>query len=140
MAVQITPERLQEKGACEDQRDLFAEHFPNGIEFESQEQAIEMCVKFADLFDFGWAADELLDADARAEFYRAKTHARAEYIKATAHAWAEFEKAKAYAWAEFKKAKAPAWAELKKAKAYAWAEFKKVQALAFAKAYWQQES
>ena len=118
MAVQITPERLQEKNACEYQRDLFAEHFPNGVEFESEADAVEMCVKFADLFDFSGAADKLLDADARTEFYRAK-----------APAGAEFDKTEAPAWAKFKKATAPARAE-----------FKKVQALAFAKAYWHQET
>ena len=117
MTVQITLEMLEEIDACEGQKDLFADHFPNGVEFKGQEHAIEMCVKFAEVFDFEWAADGLLEADT----------------------CTEFKKATAPALAEFKKAITPAQAEYDKVIARQ-AEYDKVIASAFAKAFFGQET
>ena len=100
MTVKITLEMLVEKGACEDELYLFTEHFPDGVEFHSQYQAIEMCTQFAQIFNFGWAADELLDTDARAEYEKMLAPTRAECNKAIALARAELDKASATAFAK----------------------------------------
>ena len=118
MTVQITRKMLVEKYACEDELYLFTEHFPDGVECESQDQAIEMCIQFAQIFNFGWAADELLGEDARAEYEKMLAPAKVEFFKAEVLAWAEVDKTVAIAWAELDKA----------------------VAIAFAKAYWVQES
>ena len=122
MTVKITLEMLEDKGACEDQRYLFTEHFPNGVIFESQNHAIEMCTQFAQIFYFWWAADKFLGEDARAEY-------RGEIVSVLADIWDEYLEALALEPGEYKKETALSRAKRNKA-----------VATEFAKAYWQQES
>ncbi len=95
---------LEQKGASEHLKYNFTKHFPSGVVFESQDHAIEMFVQFAGIFDFAWAAERLLDEDARAELEKAIVSARvefdlAEYEKLVEPARAEFGKAVAIAFA-----------------------------------------
>lgn len=72
MPAAITLARLRARGACKDQLALFKKLFGGQVEI-----TVELCVKHAADFDWGWAARNLLTAPARAA-----------YEAATAGAWA----------------------------------------------------
>ena len=126
MTVQITLEMLVEKYACEDQLDLFAEHFPVGVVFESEEDAIEKCFESAGIFDFERMADGLLNADTLSVFLRAITDAAEEYEESKEFAWDECDEV----WSK----------EYRRKEQVALIEYWEAVATEFAKAYWQQES
>jgi len=102
----VTVELLKSHDACQDQVDLFATTFPDGV---CVTEAV--CLAVADKFDFAWAAENLLPPEARAE-YRAK-HApiRAEYKAKSAPIWAEYQAKHAVIWAEYEAKRAPIRAE-----------------------------
>ena len=139
----ITCTLLKEKGACKEQVILFRKAFgAKGKASLSKRNAI----KFASVFDFGWAARYLLNNEDLAEYNKAcapivaeydKAHAPivAEYQKACAPIWAEYQKARAPIWAEYDKAHAPILAEYQKARALIWAEYEKACALIFVSLY-----
>ena len=91
----LTLKTLKRKGACIDQLELFEATFG-----KSAEVTVELAVKHASQFNFGWAACNLLTAAALAEYEKARAAARAAYEKARAAAFAEYEKARAAAFAE----------------------------------------
>ena len=126
MTVKITMEMLEEKYACKGQRDLFTEHFPDGVEFENEEDAIEKCFEFAGIFDFERVADELLNADTLSVFLRAVTDACDEYEESKEFAWDECDEV----WSK----------EYRRKEQVALVEYWEAVATEFAKAYWQQES
>ena len=92
MTVKITRKMLAEKDACEDQLNLFTEHFPNGVEFENEEDAIEKCFEFAEIFDFERVADELLNADTWTKYLAAIEVAKSNHNKALKLLWAQLER------------------------------------------------
>jgi hypothetical protein len=71
------------KRACSDYRNVFRDLFPDGVEV-----SVPMAVRFADQFDWDWAAENLLSAAASTEYDKVRAPAYAEYEKVTAAAWA----------------------------------------------------
>lgn len=59
----LTDKILRAKRACADQRELFNEQFPGGVEVTE-----DVCVSVADKFDWYWAAGHLLPAPLRADY------------------------------------------------------------------------
>ena len=82
---------------------------------------VRACVAVADWVDFGWLAEHLLSAPARADYRRATATARADHRRATAPARADHRRATATAWGDYDRATAPAWADYQRATATAWA-------------------
>jgi hypothetical protein len=80
----ITARMLKAKGACASQVEKFKELFP----FGSAEVTIDLCVKHAADFDWIWAAENLLNSAAKAEYERVRAEAWAEYQRVRAGAWA----------------------------------------------------
>lgn len=71
----ITHEFLQARGACKDQREDFCRLFPNGVMVTR-----ELCRQYAQLFDWEWAAVNLLSTlAAREVFHRAQEAADKVY-------------------------------------------------------------
>lgn len=63
----ITLSQLRAAGACADQRAKFKELFGSSVEV-----TVELCVKHAADFDWGFAAEKFLSASALAEYYRVR--------------------------------------------------------------------
>ena len=137
------------RGACRNQRELFAELFPKGSP-KTRKAALAAARKHADKFDWEWAAAKLLRAPAQAEYEKVRAAAQAEYEKVSAPAWAECDKVCAAAWAECDKVRAAALAEYdkvcaaaqaeyEKVSAPAWAEYEKVRAATFVNAWFDQQ-
>jgi hypothetical protein len=89
----ITKQMLIDADACSDQVDLFEEIFGDSVIV-----TIKRAEKVANLFDWNWA-EQLLDAQGRAEYDRAAAAAWAEYSRVEAPAWAEYWRVIAAAWA-----------------------------------------
>ena len=83
----MTKQILIDADACSDQVDLFEKTFGDSVVV-----TVKRAEKVAALFDWGWAA-QLLDAQGRAEYDRAKAPARAEYRRVIAAADAEYDRA-----------------------------------------------
>ena len=111
----VTKQMLIDEGACPSQVDLFEETFGDSVVV-----TIKRAEKVAHLFDWDWA-EQLLDAQGRAEYRRATADASAECLRVMAAAQAELYLAKAAAGAEYTRATAAAWAEYHRAAASAWA-------------------
>lgn len=62
--VTITNGLLLKLGACQEERELFAELFPSG----AVQVTVELCMKHADMFDWEWAGEFLLNSEGRTEF------------------------------------------------------------------------
>jgi cell division septum initiation protein DivIVA len=154
----ITLDALKSAGACADALQHFAAEFGG-----STPVTPALAGKYADQFDWAWAADHLLSAAARAEYETASAGARAEYDRAVALAQAKRNKvvaparvareaaatagaaaffnrptrarkdAVAHIWAECDRVLARAWAEYGRAVAPARAEYDRAVALAQAK-------
>ena len=112
----LTLKRLKGAKACNEQVILFSTCFGKQVEVTE-----DLALAHASDFDWDWAARNLLDAPARAEYDKVRATAQAEYYKACATAWAEYDKACAPARAEYDKVRATARAEYAKACAPAWA-------------------
>ena len=126
--VKIALSLLESKGACVGSLATFRELFGD----TSPELTDENALKYADKFDWTWAASNLLTVDNKVEFEKVRAAALAEYEKVCAAALAEYEKLRAAAKAEYEKIRAPALAEYEKLRAAAWAEFAKVRVPALA--------
>ena len=96
--MKITSALLKRKGACLDQRRKFAELFPGGVIVTEA-----LCVEHASVFNWEWAAENLLPPSAWAEYGRVTAPAWAEYERVTAPALAGYGRARASAWAEYKR-------------------------------------
>ena len=79
----ITLALLKEKGACADQVRLFRKHFGDGPAPLNKKTALAM----ASVFDFHWAANNLLAAPAGKAYNEASATAGKVYIEACAPAW-----------------------------------------------------
>src|ERR1700690_3069714 len=109
---------LIELHACTSQTDLFKERFGESVEITET-----LCEGVATLFDFDWAAGNLLTAQACAEYERVTAQAWAEYERVRAQACAEYKLATAQACAEYARVTVPAWAEYERVRAQACAEY-----------------
>ena len=103
--MKITLAMLKKNGACADQAAEFARRFGDGVEVTEQ-----VCVSFASVFDWDWAARHFLTAAAWAAYNEAKAAAGAAYREATAAAEAAYSKVRAPARAAYDKATARAFA------------------------------
>ena len=112
----ITLDRLE--GACDDQRVMFQELFPNGFEATSEAECVAAARKHALAFDW-WRASEILLTDPAGEAYEA---------------------AERSAWEAYKSVKRPAWKAYEAAKRPAMKAYEAACADAFARAFWAQES
>ena len=65
--IKLSVERLRQLGACTEQVDVFMELF--GSEIDVTE---ELAVEHLDTFDWNWAAEHLLTAQAWAEYERVR--------------------------------------------------------------------
>lgn len=72
----IIPEDLSD--ACEEQRELFATMYPDGVKVTEEE-----CVKVKDVLDLCWAARNLLDPEQWDEYERIRSAAMDVYHEAT---------------------------------------------------------
>ena len=99
--MKITLKMLE--GACEPQRDLFSELFGEEVEL-----TLELCIEHAAEFDWYWAAENLLQPKATAEYDKAIAPARAAYKKALDSACAAYDNAIDSASEAFSKALATA--------------------------------
>jgi hypothetical protein len=112
----ITITDLTSKGACEDQVALFREMFG-----ESVVVTVARARTVAGLFNWEWAARNLLDGTARAEYGRVTGPARAEYERVEDLAGAEYERVRGQARAEYERVRGQAWAECERAQGQAFA-------------------
>ena len=88
----ITLKQLRLKGACSEQVELFKATFG-----ESSEVTMDNAVKYADKFDWTWAAEHLLPAPAWKAYQEAMATADKAYEEATAPAGKAYREAKATA-------------------------------------------
>jgi hypothetical protein len=133
----ITQAWLEERGACADGIEAFAEVWPDGMPL-TQENLVSSA---AAGLTVEWLPEHLLSttayaeyersiASVRAEYQRVTTTAYAEYLRAIAPAYAEYDRVAALAKAEYKRAIAPAQAEYDRVIAAAYAEYERAIALA----------
>ena len=101
----ITLSLLESKGACEDQVLLFRAHFGEGPAPLDDATAIRM----ASVFDFDWAAQNLLSPDGWKAYEEAEASLLKTYEDATAPLWKTYVEAKAPLWNTYDDAKAPLW-------------------------------
>lgn len=106
MATHITLDQLTAAGACESQRDEFSRLFPTG----KARVTIKRAKALASVFDWAWAAYNLLTAPARAVYDDARAAARAASRAAMATARAAYNAAIAEAGAAYAAAMAEAFA------------------------------
>ena len=90
----ITADMLRKKRACASQLRVFKTRFPNGVEV-SEALAREL----ASVFDWGWAAEQLLTSSAWEAYDEATAPARKAYDEATASARKAYNEAMAQAFA-----------------------------------------
>ena len=119
----LTLQTLIDAEACRDQRDIFERRFGQQVDVTP-----ELCVSVAPLFDWEWAAENLLSADAYKAYLDATEDApaRKAYLDATAPALKAYRDATAAARKAYRDAAAAA------LKAY-----RGVAAAAFGRAYCQ---
>ena len=114
----LTTRQLIDRGACNEQVEAFRSRFG-----ESVEVTPELCESVVAVFDWVWAASNLLSARAYAEYQRVRAAARAKYDHARAQAWADHVQQVAWsAYAGYDRVEAAAWAEYERAKARAFGE------------------
>ena len=103
----LSLKRLVDLGACSPQRQLFEKHFGKSVRVTPG-----LCVRVALLFNWRWAARNLLSRSALAEYRRVCDLALAEYNRAHDAAWDEYTRAHDPAWAEYNRARARIFGEL----------------------------
>lgn len=82
----ITLATLKQAGACATQRELFNELFPNGSP-STKRAALAAARRYADQFDWDWAARTLLSTSAQQTYESAHTPARQAYESARTSAF-----------------------------------------------------
>ena len=119
----ITLTQLQAANACSGQVELFKKHFPTG----EVEVTQKLCKKVAQVFDFGWAAHNLLTPTALTQYDEAIDHGQKHaHEEVSAPAFKQYEEAIATATArkQYEDDIAPAMKQ-----------YNEATAVAFAKAY-----
>jgi len=122
----ITVEILRSHKACQDQVDLFAATFPDGVQVTEA-----VCLAAADKFDFRWAAENLLPPEARAEYQAKHASILGEYRAKRAPIWAEYRASNAAIWDAYGTKHAAIWAECKAKSAPILAEYEAKRAALF---------
>jgi len=145
----ITLDRLAD--ACDQQRVIFQELFPNGFEATSEAECVSAARKHASDFIWGWAASRLLTGPARKAYKAAERSAWEAYEAADRSALDAYEDATYSAWEAYKDSMHSARGAHEDAVysargAYEAAErvalkiYKSACAEAFGRAFWTQES
>jgi hypothetical protein len=122
--VNITLALLKSKGACANQVALFKQHFGEGPAPLDDATAIKM----ARVFDFSWAADNLLSEEGRKAYKEAMAALRKAYEESRAALWKAYEEAEAPLWKAYEEAKAPLWKAYKEAEAPLWKAYEEAKA------------
>ena len=136
----ITLKQLRLKGACWEQAQLFEAAFGEAVEV-----TMDNAVKYADKFNWQWAAEHLLLATALKAYEEAMATAGKAYQKAMATAGKAYREAvapagKAYreamatVWKAYLEAVAPAWKAYEEATAPAGKAYREAKATAFVNA------
>jgi len=125
----ITLKQLRLKGACWEQADLFKAAFGEAVEV-----TMDNALKYADKFDWTWAAEHLLPAPAEKAYWEATAPARKAYEEAMATARKAYEEAVAPVWKAYQKAKATALKAYREAAAPAEKAYEEARATAFVNA------
>ena len=112
---------LVELGACFDERRVFEEHFGKSVRVTPG-----LCVRVFDLFNWQWAARNLLSYPAWTEYWRGCDSAWTEYCRVRSTALAEFERVRSTALAECHLGCDTAWAKYERVRSTALAEYKRV--------------
>ena len=145
MPSRITLDQLLAHGACQPQVALFRKHFPTGSALVTP----AACLALASVFDFGWAANNLLTgtartqydaarSTARTQYDAARSTARAQYAAACDTAWAQYDAARSTAGAQYDAARSTAQTQYQAAVAPTLAQYQAAVAVAFADAYLSQ--
>ena len=87
----ITLGLLSEKGACKDQRDLFAKHFPDGLSYGA-ENIPDLVDLIGPLFEWEWAGRKILPKHALEAFKKVSNTAWLEFTKSVAPFLATYNK------------------------------------------------
>jgi hypothetical protein len=127
----ITLKQLRLKGACWEQADLFKAAFGEAVEV-----TMDNALKYADKFDWTWAAEHLLPAPAETAYWEATAPARKAYEEAMATARKAYQEAMATAGKAYQEAAAPALKAYQEAAAPALKAYLEAMATAL-KAYWK---
>ena len=134
----ITLDRLE--GACDDQRVMFQELFPNGFEATSEAACIAAARKHASVFDWDWAASRLL-ADPALEAYKSvKRPAWETYDATRRQAWKTYKNSNRQSREAYEDSMRPARKAYEAVERPALKIYKSVCADAFARAFWAQET
>ena len=107
MPSRITLDQLLAHGACQPQVALFRKHFPTGSALVTP----AACLALASVFDFGWAANNLLTGTARTQYDAARSTAGAQYDAARSTAQTQYQAAVAPTLAQYQAAVAVAFAD-----------------------------
>ena len=125
----ITLKQLRLKGACWEQADLFKAAFGEAVEV-----TMDNALKYADKFDWTWAAEHLLPAPAEKVYWEATAPARKAYQEAKATALKAYREAVATAGKAYWKATATAGKAYQEAVATALKAYQEAVATAFVNA------
>ena len=96
----ITLDLLIEKGACKDQRDTFAEHFPEGLAYGA-EHIPELVERIGLLFDWEWAGYKLLPKYDLEAFKKVSNTAWLEFTKSVDPFLIAYNKGLDKAWSDY---------------------------------------
>ena len=119
----ITLKQLRLKGACWEQADLFKAAFGEAVEV-----TMDNALKYADKFDWQWAAEHLLPAPAETAYWEARATAEKAYLEAMATALKAYEEARATAGKAYWEATATAGKAYQEAMATAWTAYEEAMA------------
>ena len=126
----ITLQQLIDKDACKDQVELFKKTFGDSVEVTR-----ELAIKYAQYFDFIWAADNLLDAPAWKIYKETIAPALKLYKETTAPAWKLYKETSDTASKLYEETIAPAWKLFVETRAPALKLYYETIAPAFVEAY-----
>ena len=125
----ITLKQLRLKGACWEQADLFKAAFGEAVEV-----TMDNALKYADKFDWTWAAEHLLPAPSETAYQKAMATAGKAYREAVAPAGKAYRGAKAPVWTAYEEATATAGKAYQEAVATALKAYQEAVATAFVNA------
>ncbi len=133
--------------ACGDHRAEFIKRFPDGVTFKSERDAVRQCVAVADVFDWDWAAENLLNEVAWNTYEEAHTLLLKAYKDGRMLFLKTYSDARAALWKTYNKACTPLRKTHDESRAALWKTYEeaiapwvktynKAHATEFAKAFW----
>ena len=142
----ITLEQLLAEKACKEQVDIFKQQFPSGKALVTVKRARAL----SSVFDWNWAALNLLTPAAREAYMAVERPAWKDYKAVKRQAWEAYEAVERPAWEAYEAVRRSAWEAYKAVErpaleAYeavrrpAWEAFEAQRAEAFARAYLSME-